>query len=48
MLHMIFKLGEFAEKNWRKQRGFNYLDEVVQGIKFRDEEEVIATDQKVT
>jgi transposase-like protein len=47
MLHMIFKLGECAEKNWRKQRGFNYLAKVVQGIKFRDGEEVIATDQKV-
>ena len=44
---MIFKLGECAEKNWRKQRGFHYLAKVVQGIKFRDGEEVIATDQKV-
>ncbi len=47
MLQMIFKLGECAEKNWRKQRGFNYLAKVVQGIKFKDGEEVIATDQKV-
>ena len=47
MLHMIFKLGACAEKNWRKQRGFNYLAKVVQGIKFKDGEEVIATDQKV-
>jgi putative transposase len=47
MLHMIYKLGECAEKNWRKQRGFHYLAKVVQGIKFRDGEEVIATDQKV-
>ena len=47
MLHMIFKLGECAEKNWRKQRGFNYLAKVVQGIKFKDGEEVIAADQKV-
>jgi transposase-like protein len=47
MLHMIFKLGECAQKNWRKQRGFHYLAKVVQGIKFRDGEEVIATDQKV-
>lgn len=47
MLHMIYKLGECAEKNWRKQRGFHYLAKVVQGIKFRDGEEVMATDQKV-
>lgn len=40
MLHMIFKLGECAEKNWRKQRGFNYLAKVVQGITFKDGEEV--------
>lgn len=45
MLHMIFKLGECAEKNWRKQRGFNYLAKVVQGIKFRDGEEVTTADQ---
>jgi transposase-like protein len=47
MLHMIYKLGECAEKNWRKQRGFNYLAKVVQGIKFRDGEEVVTTDQRV-
>lgn len=47
MLHMIFKLGECAQKNWRKQRGFHYLAKVVQGIQFRDGEEVIATDQNV-
>lgn len=45
MLHMIYKLGECAQKNWRKQRGFNYLAKVVQGVKFRDGEEVIAVDQ---
>ena len=47
MLHMIYKLGECAQKNWRKQRGFNYLAKVVQGVKFRDGEEVITADQKV-
>ncbi len=46
MLHMFFKLGESAQKNWRKQGGFNYLAKVVQGIKFRDGEEVIAVDQR--
>ncbi len=25
MLHMMFTLGLCAEKNWRRQRGFNYL-----------------------
>ena len=40
MLHMIFKLGECAQKNWRKQRGFDYLAKVIQGIKFKDGEEL--------
>lgn len=45
MLHMIFKLGECAQKNWRKQRGFDYLAKVVRGVKFRDGEEVTTTDR---
>lgn len=45
MLHMIFKLGECAQKNWRRQRGFSYLAKVIQGVKFRDGEEVSAVDQ---
>ena len=34
MLHMIFKLGECAEKNWRRQRGFDYLAKVITGVTF--------------
>ena len=45
MLHMIFKLGECAQKNWRRQRGFSYLAKVIQGVKFKDGEEVSAVDQ---
>jgi len=45
MLHMIFKLGECAQKNWRKQRGFNYLAKVIQGVRFKDGEEVMQLDQ---
>lgn len=45
MLHMIFKLGECAQKNWRKQRGFNYLAKVIQGVKFKDGEEVAQLNQ---
>jgi len=29
MLHMTFKLGLCAEKNWRRLRGFNYLAKVI-------------------
>lgn len=34
LLHMMFKLGQCAEKNWRKLRGFAYLAKVIKGVKF--------------
>jgi transposase-like protein len=40
MLHMMFKLGECAEKSWRKLRGFAYLPKVIEGVKFVNGEEV--------
>lgn len=40
MLHMMFKLSECAAKNWRRQRGFNYLAKVITGVKFKDGIEV--------
>ena len=36
MLHMMFKLGQCAEKNWRSLRGFTHLAEVIKGTKFKD------------
>ncbi|PIL20033.1 hypothetical protein P775_11485 [Puniceibacterium antarcticum] len=36
MLHMIFKLGQCAEQNWRKLRGFDYLAKVITGVAFKD------------
>src|SRR5680860_681559 len=45
MLHMIFKLGECAEKNWRRQRGFDYLAKVITGVTFRDGIEEKTEDQ---
>ncbi len=45
MLHMMFKLSECAEKNWRKLRGFAYLAKVIEGVKFVDGEEVQQPDQ---
>lgn len=45
MLHMMFKLGQCAEKNWRRLRGFDYLAKVVTGIKFKDGVEVTHVDQ---
>jgi transposase-like protein len=45
MLHMMFKLGQCAEKKWRRLRGFNYLAKVIIGIKFKDGVEVTQVDQ---
>jgi len=44
-LHMMFKLGQCAEKKWRKLRGFDYLAKVVTGIQFKDGVEVTADNQ---
>ena len=45
MLHMMFKLAECAEKNWRRQRGFVFLAKVITGVKFKDGIEVTADNQ---
>jgi transposase-like protein len=45
MLHMMFKLGMCAEKNWRRLRGFNQLAKVITGIIFKDGIEVKKVDQ---
>ena len=34
MLHMMFKLGQCAEKSWRKLRGFAHLADVIEGVDF--------------
>ena len=36
MLHMMFKLSQCAQKNWRKQRGFDSLAKVIEGVTFTD------------
>lgn len=40
MLAMIFKLGQSAEKSWRRLRGFEWLAKVISGVKFHDGIEV--------
>jgi transposase-like protein len=45
MLHMMFKLSQCAEKNWRRLRGFDYLAKVITGAKFKDGIEVADIDQ---
>ena len=38
MLCMMFQLGLYAEKKWRRMRGFNHLAEVIKGEKLKDGE----------
>ena len=45
MLHMMFKLGQCAEKSWRRLRGFDDLAKVITGVKFNDGIEVTNIDQ---
>jgi hypothetical protein len=37
---MMVKLGQCAEKNWRKLRGFAYLAKVVAGVELVNGEEI--------
>jgi putative transposase len=45
MLYMMFKLGQCAEQNWRKLRGFDYLAKVITGVTFKDGIETTETGQ---
>ena len=36
LLAMMFKLGQCAEKRWRRIRGFHYLAKVITGVRFTD------------
>ena len=45
MLQMMFKLGQCAEKRWRRLRGFSYLAKVIEGTVFKDGIEVISAQQ---
>jgi putative transposase len=45
MLHMMFKLGQCAQKRWHRLRGFDYLANVIRGVKFKDGIEVKTADQ---
>ena len=45
MLHMMFKLGQCTEQNWRKLRGLDYLAKVITGVTFKDGIETTNPDQ---
>jgi putative transposase len=42
---MMLKLGQCAQKNWRRLRGFDDLGKVITGVKFNDGIEVTNVDQ---
>jgi hypothetical protein len=42
---MMFKLGQCAEKRWRRLRGFDYLTKVITGVRFKDGIEVTDANQ---
>ncbi len=42
---MMFKLGQCAEKKWRRLRSFDYLAKAIIGIKFKDGIEVTDIDR---
>jgi len=37
---MVYKLASEAEKRWRKLRGSKLIEKVIQGVQFKDGEEV--------
>ena len=46
ILSMVYKLGQSAQKKWRKLRGFKLLaEEVIQGVQFKDGGRVEQLDQ---
>ena len=45
MCHMMSKLGQCAERNWRKLRVFDYLAKVITGVTFKDGIETTDPDQ---
>ncbi len=40
ILSMVFKLGQSAQKRWRKLRGFRLLAEVIRGVQFKNGERI--------
>lgn len=40
ILSMVYKLGQSAQKRWRRLRGFKLLAEVIKGVKFKDGERI--------
>ena len=41
ILAMVFKMGMSAQRGWRRLRGFEHLAKVVQGVRFKNGQEVV-------
>lgn len=39
-LSMVYKLGISAQKRWQKLRGYQFITKIIEGVKFKDGEEV--------
>ena len=46
-LTMVFKLTTAAQKNWRRLRGYQYIEKVIKGVQFKDGEEVIFEEKAI-
>ncbi len=40
ILAMVYKLGQSAQKRWRRLRGFKLLAEIIRGVQFKDGERI--------
>ena len=45
ILSMVYKLGQSAQKKWRKLRGFKLLAEIIRGVQFKDGERIVPIEE---
>ena len=43
---MVFKLATAAQKHWRRLRGYQLIEKIIRGVKFKDGVEVKGIDQE--
>ena len=41
MLSMTYKMGQCAQRSWRRLRSFRHLAKVIEGVQFNDDIEII-------
>ena len=44
MLRVMFKLGQYVEKKWRRLKGYDYLTKGITGVKFKYDLDVAEVD----